>query len=246
MKKILFISLTTAFWLFCSMLSTAQSLRFGINAGAGIAKFDYEPDALADSLDFFENYYGPRNTAGGSYKPTYSIAGVMEYDLSKDFVLSSGLQLNLKFSQFKVQSGYARDLNKYRFNVLYLQLPLMVHYRAGMVFLGAGGYAGWALSGKYENMVQNDDSVYRPFSGKFKFGNAPELSNLQRFDYGVRGAVGYGFKRLRLSLTLDQGLATLKASNGKPDPQSNFSPYEKGTLHNQAIYATATYYWLKK
>ncbi|GEM_PF-1237209 len=246
MKRTVCIFLSTAIWLSCCAISNAQSLRFGIKAGAGVAKFDYEPEAPIDSLDFFENYYGPRFDANSSYKLSYALAGVLEYDLSKAFVLSSGIQANLKFSNFKVQSGYAKDENKYRFNVLYLQLPVTVHYRTGKLFLGAGGYAGCAISGKYKNEVQNDKPEYRDFDGSLKFGNDPEESNLQRFDYGVRGEVGYGFKRLRLSLTFDQGIAKLKASNGDPISQINYSPYEKGTLRNQAIYATATYYWLAK
>ncbi|MFN0175899.1 MAG: porin family protein [Saprospiraceae bacterium] len=246
MKKIFPISLSIAFWLLCCAVSNAQSLRFGIKAGVGVAKLDYEPDTPLDSLDYFEYYYGPRNDFNSNFRPTYTLAGVIEYDLSKDFVLSSGIQTSLKFSRLNVQSGYARDENKYRFNVLYLKLPVTIHYRRGKVFLGAGGYAGWAVSGKYKNEVQNDNSQYLDYNGDLKFGNDPEKSNLQRFDYGVRGEVGYSFKRLRLSLTFDQGIAKLKASNGNPALQPNYSPYEKGMLSNQAIYATATYYWLAK
>ena len=246
MKKLFFILLITAIWLPFSTKTSAQSLRFGFKAGIGVAKFNYKSDTAPDSLDFFEFYSGPRNTDNASFKPSYSVSGVVEYDVSKVLFLSSGLQANLKFSQFKVQSGYARDKNKYRFNVLYLQVPVTVHYRTGKFFLGAGGYGAWAVSGKWKNDVQNDGSIFQNLSGKLKFGNDPENSNLQRFDYGVRGEIGFGIKRLRLSLTFDQGLAKLKASNGQQKTPTNFSPLETGTLRNQAFYATATYYWLAK
>ncbi len=246
MKNAIFVFFVTVFWLSFSATLTAQSLRFGLKAGAGVAKFDYESDTPTDSLDFFKFYRGPRNTANGSFKPTYTLCGVLEYDFSKAFVLSSGIQATLKFSQFRLQSVYAKNLNKYRFNVLYLQLPVTVHYRTGKFFLGAGGYAGWAVSGKWKNDVQDQNSVYQYVTDKIKFGNDPETSNLQRFDYGVRGEVGCGIKRLRLSFTFDQGIAKLKAANTKPEQQDNFFLREKGALRNQAIYVTATYYWLAK
>lgn len=246
MKKLFCLFLSTALWLSFSTITYAQSLRFGIKAGAGVAKFNYESDTAPDSLDFFGFYRGPRNTDNATFKPSYAVGGVVEYDVSKLLFLSSGLQANLKFSQFKVQSGYARDENRYRFNVLYLQLPVMVHLRTGKFFLGAGGYGAWGVSGKWKNDVQNDDSVFQNISGKLNFGKDSSTSNLQRFDYGLRGEIGFGIKRLRLSLTFDQGLAKLKASNSEPLPQTNFYPIEKGTLRNQAIYATATYYWLAK
>ncbi len=246
MKKSICISLATAFWLSFSIHSSAQSLRFGLKAGAGVAKFDYEPDTIVEPIDYFNYFGGPRNTAGGSYKPTYSLGGVLEYDLSKDFVLSTGIQASIKFSEHNVQYAYSREPNRYRFNVLYLQLPVTVHYRRGKFFAGAGGYAGWAVSGKWKNDVQDDSPAFSYPTGKLRFGDDPEKSNLPRFDYGLRGELGYGFKQLRLSLNFDQGIAQLKSTNGESEYQGNISDVEKGTLRNQAIYLTAAYYWLAK
>ncbi|MFN0215140.1 MAG: outer membrane beta-barrel protein [Saprospiraceae bacterium] len=246
MKKAICLLSAISYGLCFATFSNAQRLRIGLKPGAGMARFNYEPDTPADSLDFFEYYYGPRNSAGGSFRLTYTLAGVLEYDLAKDFFLSSGMQANWKFSKYEVQTAYGRDLNKYRFNVFSLSVPLTLHYRWGKFFMGAGGYAGWALAGKWTNDVQNDKPVFQRVTGNLKFGNDQDISNLQRFDYGLRGEIGYGLKQLRLSFTFDQGLATLKAANDKPDPQGNNSPFETGTIRNQAFYFTATYYWLAK
>jgi len=244
MKTRIFVFLTTALWFFIPFNVTAQRLRVGIKAGAGVAKFDYKSQSQVSSPDFFQVFDGPRNIVNGEYRPTYMLSGLLEYDLPNAFFLSSGIQASMKFSHFTVPSGYAKEeeINDYRFNILYLQIPITVHYRLGKFFFGAGGYAGWAIAGTWKNKTFDDNRTLQLTKGNIKFGNDEQVSNLQRFDYGVRGEFGYGFKRIRLSLAFDQGIAKMKANNAKPDN----APAEKGTLSNQAIYATATYYWLAK
>jgi len=244
MKKRLFVYLALAFWLSSPFYATAQRLRVGIKAGAGVAKFDYEPESPVSSSDFFQVFEGPRNSASGKYRPTYMLSGLLEYDLPQAFFLSSGIQASMKYAHFTSPSGVAKEMeiNEYRFNTLYLQIPITVHYRLGKFFFGAGGYSGWAIAGTWDNKTFNDNRALQVTNGNIKFGNDEQVSNLQRFDFGARGELGYGFKQIRLSLTFDQGIANLKANNAKP----NSGPIEKGTLRNQAIYATATYYWLAK
>ncbi len=211
-----------------------------------MSKLDYKPDLPVDPVDDFSYFGGPRNKEGGVYKPTYLLGGVMEYDLSKDFVLSLGLQAALKYSSHTVAYAYSKEPNKYRFNVVYLQLPVLVHYRRGKFFAGAGVYAGSALSGKWKNNVQDSDHIFQNYTGKLSFGNDSLRSNLPRFDFGLRGELGYGFKQFRLNLTFDQGLSQLKATNGEWEQNGNASNVETGVLRNQAIYLSATYYWLAK
>ena len=142
MKRSFYSLLILALWLCSIQHSSAQSLRFGLKAGVGMSKLDYKPDLPVDPVDDFSYFGGPRNKEGGVYKPTYLLGGVMEYDLSKDFVLSLGLQAALKYSSHTVAYAYSKEPNKYRFNVVYLQLPVLVHYRRGKFFAGAGVYAG--------------------------------------------------------------------------------------------------------
>ncbi len=239
MKNAVIVFFVTAFWFSFAVTLTAQSLRFGLKAGAGVAKFDYEPTPPADtfSSDF---YAGLSYDRANKFRPTFLVAGVLEYDLSKDFFLSTGLQSCLKFS--KVERDLSLSVNNdFNMHVLYLQMPLNVHYRAGKFFLGAGGYAGLGIGGKWNAKIFDDGELIETLSDQLKFGKKIEVSNLKRFDAGLRAEIGFGLKTIRLSIAYDYGMVN-NLNQWANDKQVVY----KSKLHHQALYATATYYWLAK
>jgi len=242
MKKTFYLFLTIAFWLSCCPGSNAQNLRFGVKAGAGVANLDYEPESSADTFDF-DFYRGLFYNKGSNFRPTFLLGGVLEYDLSKDFFLSGGVQITGKFAH--VEADDPRwSTNDFRLRAFYMQIPMNVHYRAGKFFLGAGGYAGIGIGGKWKNTNVYEDpdgDITKNSSDKIKFGNDDFESNLKRFDAGLRAEIGFGIKRIRLSLAYDHGLA------------NNLSKFKDGKqvisvskLRHQAITVTAAYYWLAK
>lgn len=248
MKKNVHLSLVFAFGLLFSFHSTAQSLRYGLRAGAGFAKFNYEP--TVDSSDT-EYYAGMWYEKKGSFRPSFMAAGVLEYDLSKDFFLSSGLQVSAKFSKVMAEERYFSEysVNDFRLRTLYLQIPVSAHYRAGKFFLGAGGYLGLGLSGNWKNTntlyVSDGVTLKIPVvvesAEPVKFGTDLKNTNLKRVDAGLRAELGLGLKTIRLSLAYEYGLINNLASGANPN-----GPNFDSKLHHQAIYATATYYWLAK
>lgn len=228
-------------WLFFSD-SEAQSLRFGLKAGAGMSNLDFSTPA-PDSFDqtSYATVWYERKAA---YKPSILLGGVLEYDLTKDFLLSTGINLNAKFSHvvFSPNSAYKSD---YRLRLVYAQVPVNVHYRRGKLFLGAGGYVGFCALGSWKRKETFFDPNGAPHaentSDNIVFGSDPEQANLKRLDAGVRVEIGYGFKTVRLSLAFDQGLL-----NNAPTGVSVSGFAYEGKLRHQAVYAMLTYYWLAK
>jgi Outer membrane protein beta-barrel domain len=235
MKKQLLFSLILC--TFCASLS-AQALRFGLKAGAGVSNLRFSglnPDNT-DEAYVAEIVYERK----AAFRPTYLLGGVMEYDLTKDWLLSTGLNLTTKFSKIEnsPEKGYSSD---FRLRLTYLQVPLNIHYRRAKFFIGAGGYLGICPLGKWNFKRTFEAPNYDPMvideGEAITFGNDPEYHNLKRFDFGVRGELGYGFKTMRLSLAYDHGLA-----NNLPTLYN----IRMEKMRHQAIYATVTYYWLAK
>ena len=239
MKKTLSFGLTLAFICCICNLSFAQALRVGIKGGTGFAKLDYTPNSPTDSFDV-EYYAGLSYSKMGSFRPTFLLAGVLEYDLSKDFFLSSGLQGSLKFSHAKTDPSLS-IFNDFRLRVLYLQLPVNVHYRAGKFFLGAGGYAGLGLVGNWKEERYDDGELVKSASDQVKFGSDPADSNLKRFDAGLRAELGLGLKTIRLSVAYEHGLVN-NLNQWMPNEKEIFN----SRLLHRSITVAATYYWLAK
>lgn len=243
MKKTIFILLLLAFLAFLSTSATAQRLRFGLKAGAGFAKMDYQPYNAQDtfSIQFYGNLW---YKTGGSYRPSFLFGGVVEYDVSKDFLLSSGIQLSSRSSKVAVSEMYSSG--DYRFSVYQLQVPINIHYRLKRFFFGAGGYFSSAFAGRYKHVVKFTYPIGgvdgSEDSGNLRFGNDAE-SNLQRFDFGLRGELGIGIKRTRLSVAFEQGFVNgLPKEFGVPGQQRP----RDAQLRNQTITASLVYYWLAK
>jgi hypothetical protein len=243
MKKNLSILLLLATCLCFPTSVTAQRLRFGLKAGAGFAKMDYQPDNAQDtfSIHFYSNLW---HKTGGAYRPSFLLGGVVEYDVSKDFLLSSGVQLSSRSSKVEVSEMYSSG--DYRFSVYQVQVPLNLHYRLKRFFFGAGGYFSSAFAGQYKHVVKFTYPIGgvdgTEDSDNLKFGNDLE-SNLQRFDFGLRGELGIGLKRTRLSVAFEQGFVNgLPKEFGAPGQQRP----RDAQLRNQTITASLVYYWLAK
>jgi hypothetical protein len=228
--------------IFLGFLNTgsAQALRFGLKAGAGLSNLDFSspinPD-YPDQVYYAEIWYERKAV----FRPAFLVGGVLEYDLTKDFLLSAGLNLNTKFS--RVQENSMADFTRdFKLNLLYVQLPVNIHYRLSRFFIGAGGYVGLCAAGKWklkETFITPNGTFETADDQKIAFGNNSVNANLKRLDAGIRGELGYGFKTVRLSLAYDHGL-----TNNLPTLNDGMT-YD-GKLRHRAVYATVTYYWLAK
>lgn len=243
MKNALSTLLVVALSIACTVVSTAQNFRFGIKAGAGLANLDYAPLAASDMapFDYYNGLWYDREKS--SFGPAFLLGETIEYDLSKDVFLASGIQLTSRYAHVNVDEPTS-NTNDFRLNLLHLQLPLKLHYRAGKLFLGAGGYASLGAGGKWKNtntLISPNGTVTTETSGPVKFGKKLNESNMKRFDAGVGLELGYGFKTIRLNLSYEGGFVNNLSSGIGPKEEKVNS-----RLYHQVIYLTATYYWIKK
>ena len=73
----------------------------------------------------------------------------MEFDLTKEFVFSTGIQLTPRYSN-TVLNYLPKSENEVRVRLNYLQIPVTCYYRKRQMFFGLGGYWGACLWGNWE------------------------------------------------------------------------------------------------
>lgn len=227
-------------FLLLSEFAAAQTIRLGVRAGGGMAQMAYTPMSPPDTLRY-DYYAGFLYDRQAGYKSTFTAGGVAEYDLSKNWLLSGGLQACLKFYEANDNRDYPKD--RFRLNVVYFQMPLMAHFRAGKWFVGVGGYAGAGLGGRWKRDIifYNDKTgeEVESASNNIKFGADFDDDNMRRFDGGVRGEVGFGLKKMRLSVAYEHGLANSLNSGTNANQQ-----FFDSALRHRALTLFVTYYWL--
>ncbi|CAA9280963.1 MAG: hypothetical protein AVDCRST_MAG56-3729 [uncultured Cytophagales bacterium] len=86
-----------------------------------------------------------------------------------------------------------------RFNLNYVQVPVMFMVNLGAFNVHAGPYASYLLSANVKNLQNND-----PLNPS----TALELneSDFQRLDYGLAGGIGFDLKNAKLGLRYNYGL----------------------------------------
>lgn len=240
-KYILSIFLIASIGGFFAETASAQTLRFGLKAGAGFFNLHFsEPNSTLDSgtVNFARIWYERKNT----FRPTLVVGGIAEYDFTEKFMLSAGLNLTPKYTKVRVidEQFFKTDFN---LNLLYLQVPATVYYTHRQFFLGVGGYLGLTIAGKWKNTFTtiNDSTGEEEVTSekiKVTFGDDQNSANFRRFDYGARAEAGFGLKTVRLTLAYDFGLA----NNLPAGTNANGAPFD-GSLRHQAIYAMLTYFW---
>ncbi len=240
-KYLLSMLLLASIWGIFAETTSAQSLRFGLKAGAGLFNLHFaEPSTTLDSgtVNFARIWYERKNT----FRPTLVLGGIVEYDFTEKFMLSAGLNLTPKYTNVRVidDDFYKSDFS---LSLLYLQVPATVYYTYRRFYFGVGGYLGLTTSGKWKNKFTtiNDstgEEVVTTEKFKVLFGNDQSSANFRRFDYGARAEAGFGLKTVRLTLAYDFGLA----NNLPAGTNANGAPFD-GKLRHQAIYAMLTYFW---
>ena len=203
MKKIL-LSLGAAFLLAAG--AQAQT-SFGLKAGVNLGKYSNVPADMED--------YSKMN-------PSFYVTGYADLPVAPQFSIQPGISLQGKGEKYKADGdnfdGSATT------NVMAIEIPVNAVYYipagySGSVFLGAGPYVGYSLSGKtklkgdfsdvsgeaeYDVDFTGDDKDQKPFDFGVNFLAGYKLSN------GFLVNAGYGL-----------GLSNLSPSEGSDNKFSN-------------------------
>lgn len=200
MKKMSFLLLAL-----CCAGSLAAQTRFGFKAGFNYATMPLSDDYFA-VLELVES--GELET---TWLPGFHAGAVAEFSFGSNFGLGTGLLFHLKggkreFRGVVLGTPYliARSVN-----LMYLQVPLMLHFRSGGFYVGAGPYAGYAIGGtmKSKGTSAGSTSIRKE---KFDFGK-DENDDFSRIDYGAGFELGYDFlnNQVRVSASYQLGLANI-------------------------------------
>lgn len=201
MKKIiLFAAILAAS---AAVVSAQNKTKFGIRAGLNIANIT-EKANNGVSID-------SKSKAGLH-------AGVaVEHGLGYDWFVESGLYYSGKGATFEMSKLSQGEVPDFKFNLHYLQLPLMAGYRfeaspRWAATFAAGGYAAYGFSGNMKAMGMKFDLFDKGIPMEYDDGYSM-ISKLKRFDVGLRFAVAAEFDgHYYFGVNCDLGLKNLNNS----------------------------------
>ncbi|MGN5953046.1 porin family protein [Sphingobacterium lactis] len=161
----------------CLMLVGAQAqVSYGLKAGLNLAKYS---QPIEDELKDYEKSL-----------PSFYVTGFADIPVAPNFSVQPGLSLQGKGAKYEGEvNGVKGSIN---INVMSLEIPVNAVYYipagTGNVFLGAGPYIGFNLSGKVKSKVEGgegagEDTEDIKFSGDDK--------NMERIDAGLNFMLGY-------------------------------------------------------
>ncbi|GAB4488458.1 MAG: hypothetical protein OHK0019_04780 [Saprospiraceae bacterium] len=199
MKKMSFLLLAM-----CCAGSLAAQTHFGFKAGFNYATMPLSDDYSA-VLELVES--GELET---TWLPGLHAGAVVEFGMGGNFGIGTGLLFHLKggkreFRGVVLGTPYLITRN---LNLMYLQVPLTLHFRSGGFYAGAGPYAGYAIGGTVKSKGTSAGSTSES-KETLDFGK-DENDDFSRLDYGVGFELGYDFlNSLRVSASYQLGLANI-------------------------------------
>ena len=171
-------------FLFTLLVQTSNAQVFGVKGGINLANMTFS----SSGIDF-----SPKSILG------IHIGPVMEMELQVNLYFNSGLLYSIK--GFKIKVEYGGESMESTEKINYLEIPLNVAYKfsasgIGNVFIQAGPYLGYAMSGKDKTDGETTD---------IEFGDG----GMKRFDFGLGVGLGTELGAIVPSISYQLGLANL-------------------------------------
>jgi hypothetical protein len=177
----------------CVYLPVRAQFRFGIQGGLNV------------TTQIAKNYTA--DYAKNEFLAGFNVGPTVDYTFSRHFSLHTALILENKGTrgQVRISTISADVMNR----LLYLDVPLLArwNFTAGntVLFVEAGGYAGYGLKGKAKIETADTSKTW-----DIKWGDGPQ-DDFKRFDYGLTGGAGLEWKRFSVEGCLNYGLANIYA-----------------------------------
>lgn len=205
--------------------TTTSGLRYGIKAGVNFATIALSGDDIDDEdKDFIKSL------------TSFQVGAFADIPVSTTFSIQPGLTLSGKGYKTEVDvEGFESDID---FNIMYLEIPVNAVYKIGGVYLGAGPYAAFAISGKMKGEDNSEDfedllargnnkfsartqglpgqAVAVGYDEKLEIGNGAD-DDVKGTDFGLNFTAGY-LLNSGLSIGANYGLGL---SNIIPDSEGD-------------------------
>jgi len=197
--------------LLCMALIVSSSIfaqmNFGIKGGVNFANINNKING--DTND---------NT---KMKLGYNIGGVGNYSFTDIFSLESGLIIESKGFEYRLDNDkkYSNnaDYGKVVMNVMYLDIPINLKAKIDLggvqIFGQFGPYVGFALTGKMKltgDLEKDMADAGLDTEDSIEFGGSAKDDNLTRTDFGLMFGAGIGFNMIELGAVYDLGLANIQ------------------------------------
>jgi hypothetical protein len=176
--------------------TTSGGISYGLKAGINLPKYH------------FANTGG--NTTETNSTTNFHVTGYMEAPIGSYFAIQPGISLQGKGGEF-----FSSGTTKVEQNTLWVEVPvnLIANIPTGQnfgLFLGAGPYAGFGVSGQNKTTIGSTTS-----KSDVKFGDSAG-DDLKGTDFGVNFLGGIKMNRgLSLGAGYGLGLTDLTSGNGK-------------------------------
>lgn len=211
MKKILLSFAAVALF----AVGAQAQVSYGIKAGVNMGKYSNVDESMKDYAKF---------------NPSYYLTGYADLSVAPNFSIQPGISLQGKGAKFKNSEGGASvSISQ---DVMSIEIPVnLVYYiptgDAGTVFLGAGPYAGYAISGKnkvkWSGITDFEDEGFDTADGSLstdiEFGKDKDM---KPFDAGVNFLAGFKLSNgFLINAGYGLGLTNLSTSSDSDDKFSN-------------------------
>ena len=161
------------------------------------------------------------NNEGSKYKAGFQAGLVADFGITENFSIIPELLFSQRGGKDEIsEEGYKMSSST---TLNYLQLPVNFAYKFNVgygskLFIFAGPYAGYALSGKRKvdlKLGNGTDSG----SGDIKFGSKED--EVKPFDFGLNAGIGYEYEKVFFKLQWNPGLANLTNVSGYSSKNTN-------------------------
>lgn len=144
------------------------------------------------------------NASDENMKLAFNAGIFTKLAVAKGFSIQPELLYSSKGSKL-TYSNFLQGSGEYRFNLNYLELPVLAVVNLGKNFnIHAGPYVGYLLSANIKD-VDNNGTI----------NGVKELNadNFERFDYGVAGGLGFDIENFSIGARYNYGLNEIGKTN---------------------------------
>lgn len=223
------------FILICNF-NVFPQFNIGIQTGINLSKMDmqdnYHEQSLARGFNFGLN-------------ALYKINRFLDAETGLIYYQKGHLNiLNLeRTSGLGTYTGKAIEKGFDRYKVTYIEFPLILDFNLRKFFISAGGYVSYtykAINLWESKVYDNENKVIFEFQNQASIlisSYNPKDEYFSKMDYGLRGGIGYRFKKLSLSVMYDYGLKRVFYNF-----QTSVNNDQRNTYKNQSFSFNVGYY----
>lgn len=199
---------------------------------------ELEPFSIIVSAGTNWSIFSNPGNSGSSFTQAKQVSGFNigltgNWPVAKNLSFQASLRVSKKGSEVYADTPFYHVKSTSR--PIYLQLPVGLEYKHSLgkdfsFFINAGGYIAKGVGGKTsysgtsgqlgaEGAVGGNDKI---IWGDPKSANvqAKTFVNMKKYDYGVYGAVGLQYWKIRLAFGYELGLANIGYDTNSPNTES--------------------------